>query len=305
MQNNTLHNLSINQFRNIFSDAPNVGMGDDFYIIDVSISDRNRALAHPCRIDGFMVIYCLSGHVKLNVNLHEYDLKPGMLYLNYPGNIIRVNELVDSDNEQLRYICVVMSRDFVGNLMVDVNKIFTQNLSLMDTPSIELDDTQKEILREHIALMVSILQNGSTFRLESVRAVLSSIFYQLAGVWSEYFSKRDAGEVSEITSRSRMIFEQFIKLVTEYHTQYRNVGFYADKLYMTPKYLSRVIKNVSGRSAPEWIDAYVILEAKNLLKYSGLAIKEIVYQLNFPSQSVFYKFFKAHTGMTPSEYKNS
>jgi AraC-like DNA-binding protein len=86
---------------------------------------------------------------------------------------------------------------------------------------------------------------------------------------------------------------------------YRNVGFYADRLSLTPKYLSRIIKEASGRSAPEWIDDYVILEAKNLLKYSGLAIKEIVYKLNFPSQSVFYKFFKARTGMTPTEYKNA
>ena len=102
-----------------------------------------------------------------------------------------------------------------------------------------------------------------------------------------------------------MLADQFLKLVSQYHTEYRNVGFYADKLCLTPKYLSRVIKSVTGRSAPEWIDAYVILEAKNLLKYSGLAIKEIVYRLNFPNQSVFYKFFKARTGMTPSEYRNS
>jgi AraC-like DNA-binding protein len=87
--------------------------------------------------------------------------------------------------------------------------------------------------------------------------------------------------------------------------KYRNVGFYADKLCLTPKYLSKLIKTTSGKSAPEWIDSYVILEAKNLLKYSDIAIKEIVYRLNFPNQSVFYKFFKARTGMTPSEYRNS
>ena len=110
---------------------------------------------------------------------------------------------------------------------------------------------------------------------------------------------------SQTTTRSKMVFEQFIRLVGEYHTKYRNVGFYADKLCLTPKYLSKLIKTASGRSAPEWIDSYVILEAKNLLKYSDITIKEIVYRLNFPNQSVFYKFFKARTGMTPSEYRNS
>ena len=74
---------------------------------------------------------------------------------------------------------------------------------------------------------------------------------------------------------------------------------------MTPKYLSRVVREVTGRSAPEWIDAYVILEAKNQLKHSNISIKEIVSNLNFPNQSVFYKFFKMRTDMTPSEYRNS
>ena len=74
------------------------------------------------------------------------------------------------------------------------------------------------------------------------------------------------------------------------------------KLYLTPKYLSKLIKNVSGRSAHEWIDSFVILEAKNLLKYSDLPIKQIVDELHF-NQTTFYRFFKAKTGLTPSEYR--
>ena len=128
------------------------------------------------------------------------------------------------------------------------------------------------------------------------------MLYHIAGILNR------RGHVSPeqlSTGRSRMLFEQFIRLVADYHMQYRNVGFYADKLCLTPKYLSRLIKNATGKSAPEWIDAYVILEAKNLLKYSNNTIKEIVYKLNFPNQSVFYKFFKVRTGMTPSEYRKS
>ena len=83
------------------------------------------------------------------------------------------------------------------------------------------------------------------------------------------------------------------------------MAFYADKLCLSPKYLSKLIKEVSGKCAPEWIDAYVMLEAKQLLRYSDMAIKEIVYRLHFPNQTVFYKYFKAHSGMTPTEYRNS
>lgn len=299
-----MYNITLDKFKAYFEGAPCVGMGEDFFILDANLGEGFNAMAHPCRFDCYMVIYCLSGHVKINVNLDEYELKSGMLFLNSPGNIIKLNELVNSGETPLRYICVMMSRNFVNNLMLDVNKILMQNRSFAMKPSIELDETQKHILGEHLTLMTRVLKDNTQFKLECIRSILSSVFYFLAGVWMEKLEYREIQSES-VTSRSRSLVDQFVKLVSEYHTTYRNVGFYAEKLCLTPKYLSRVIRDATGKSAPEWIDAYVILEAKNLLKYSSLAIKEIVYKLNFPNQSVFYKFFKARTGMTPSEYRNS
>ena len=108
---------------------------------------------------------------------------------------------------------------------------------------------------------------------------------------------------SGTSDRLSILFDRFIALVGEYSSSQRGVGFYAEKLCLTSKYLSKLIKQASGRSAPDWINSFVILEAKNLLRYSDLSIKEIVFQLHFPNQSVFYKFFKTHTGMIPSEYR--
>jgi len=299
-----MHNISLEQFKSLFPDAPSVGLGEDFYIIDVTLSEKNRPLGHPCRFDGFMIIYCISGHIKLNVNLEEHELKENMLFFNYPGNIIRVNELVNTRKEDMHCVCVLMSKEFVSGLMLDVNKIFTKNMEMMRIPGITLTQSEQDLLSEHIKLIIGITSSGIIHKEEAVRSILSSIFYMMADVWASRMAAQET--VSPVvSSRSRLVFEQFIKLVTEYHTTYRNVGFYADRLCLTPKYLSRIIKDATGRSAPEWIDSYVILEAKNLLKYSGHTIKEIVYRLNFPNQSVFYKFFKARTGMTPTEYRNS
>ena len=72
---------------------------------------------------------------------------------------------------------------------------------------------------------------------------------------------------------------------------------------MTPKYLSSIIKKHSDKSAAQWIDEYLILEAKSFLKYSDKSMKEIVNDLNFSDSSFFSKYFKKHTGMTPTEYK--
>lgn len=298
-----MHHISLPYFRELFSSCPSIGLGDDFFIMDIRLGEPHQPLAHPCRFDGYMLIYCISGHVRLNVNLNEYDLKENMIFFNLPGNLIRVNELVDTKQEDLHYVCIAMSKEFVGELRIDMNKLFTEGMSLLDNPSMEMTSAEQEVATKYLELIGKVLSSDMAFRKESICTIMASVFYMLAGVWSRKLESQKI--VPQTTSRSRMIFDQFIKLVSEYHTKYRNVGFYADKLCLTPKYLSKLIKDVSGRSAPDWIDSYVILEAKNLLKYSNVAIKEIVYTLNFPNQSVFYKFFKSRTGMTPSDYRSA
>ena len=81
--------------------------------------------------------------------------------------------------------------------------------------------------------------------------------------------------------------------------------FYADKMCLTPKYLSKVIKEKSSKSASEWIDNYVTLEARALLKSTNMTIRQISDELNFPSQSFFGKYFKRHQGMSPKEYRKN
>jgi AraC-like DNA-binding protein len=85
----------------------------------------------------------------------------------------------------------------------------------------------------------------------------------------------------------------------------KRVSWYAKQLCITPKYLSESVKQVSRRTPNEWIDNYVILEARVMLKDSALSIKEIAQQLHFPNQSFFGKFFKEHVGMSPSKYRKS
>jgi AraC-like DNA-binding protein len=302
MENTTLHNISLAQFRGFFPDAKYIGIGDDFYMLDIALQEKHQPLNHPCRFDGFMLLYCIKGSIRLNVNLKEFEISEGMLFMNLPGNIIRVNEIIETPIEDVRYFCMAISREFSQGLKMEVTKLFNEGVSMLENPGILLNDNEKELTWKHVDLLRSLLEKDIPYKKDAILSTLSSLFYVLMGVWND----SHLNELYDAQStRSKVIFDKFMKLVSEYHTQYRNVGFYADKLCLTPKYLSKLIKNATGRSAPEWIDSYVILEAKNLLKYSGTTIKEIVYKLNFPNQSVFYKFFKARTGMTPTEYRNS
>ncbi len=106
-------------------------------------------------------------------------------------------------------------------------------------------------------------------------------------------------------NRKDEIFELFIKEVQEDYTMERNVKYYANKLCITPKYLSSIVHEVSGKYATEWIDEYVIMESKALLRNSTMSIKEICQHLHFANQSFFAKYFKQHTGYTPKQYRNN
>ena len=206
--------------------------------------------------------------------------------------------------ETVQVYVAAMSKDYVSSIRLDFNKMFNESMALLSNPCIRLSDKEISMFRQFTTLATSILSSGLTHKKDILGSILSSVFYMFGAIWSSHLTEaRQNNKVPSV--RANLIFDQFLKLVTEFHTKERGVGFYADKLCLSPKYLSKLVKNISGRSAPDWIDSFVILEAKNMLKYSDVPIKEIVFSLNFPNQSVFYKFFKSRTGQTPSEYRNS
>lgn len=304
MENHNLHTVSLERFKNYFHDNNIVGSDGEFCFLNAKLTRESRNFSHPFRIDSYLFILCESGNLRLDVNLTEVELKKNMIFVCSPGNIIKIKDVVECESGKLSYIVLAMSKEYFSSMVLDLNKTLTDRLSQLDCPIFSISDEDIEMLSRNNELISSIMSSDLHFKKEMTNALIAAGLYHVLSVWYKSLTQNQSLNHVQ-SSRSRVIYERFLKLVTEYHTQYRNVGFYADKLSLTPKYLSKLVKTESGRSAPEWIDAYVILEAKNLLKNSNVAIKEIVYMLNFPNQSVFYKFFKAHTGMTPSEYRNS
>ena len=96
---------------------------------------------------------------------------------------------------------------------------------------------------------------------------------------------------------------KFLNLVTEHYSTNREVSFYADKLCISPKYLTMVVHDVTGKSAKECIVEHTLLEIKSLLREASLDIKDVVRLALFPSQSLLSRFFRKHTGMSPSQYR--
>ncbi len=304
MENSTTYKLDIPKLRSYIPLTQQIGIGDDFCMFHIKSSEQLRALEYPCRFEGLMIIYCGKGHVKLSVNLNEYEMTDRNLIIVSPEKIVKVTSIPDGGTEDVDLAIVAMSPKFAQDIHINFKRLLNEVLTLKRASGIVLNEEQEVMMGNYFALMARIVRTENSFKDNTLTSLVSSLISFIAGILAEKLEKFDETEF-QASGRSRIVFEQFIRLVGEYHTRYRNVGFYADKLCLTPKYLSKLIKTASGKSAPDWIDAFVILESKNLLKYSDISIKEIVYRLNFPNQSVFYKFFKGRTGMTPSEYRNS
>ena len=295
--------LNIKELRAIFPQASiNDTLSDDLFISEMRYISEMDIMKYPCRFRGYLAFFCIEGHFELEINLKRFSVRENSLFLYTPGNIVRVAIISKEEKEMVHFIVVAISSDLMSSTRFDFNKLYDESLHLLENPSVVLSEQEKNLCKSYLSLINEISELKIPNTKESVTSLISSIFYLMGALWgnrvTEAIKNQDEGSI-----RSKAVFENFLKLVRDYHTKERNLSFYADKLFLTPKYLSKLIKTVSGKSAHEWIDSFVILEAKNLLKYSDMSIKSIVYELNFPNQTTFYRFFKTKTGMTPSEYR--
>ena len=295
--------LNIKELRAIFPQASiNDTLSDDLFISEMRYISEMDIMKYPCRFRGYLAFFCIEGHFELEINLKRFSVRENSLFLYTPGNIVRVANISKEEKEMVHFIVVAISSDLMSSTRFDFNKLYDESLHLLENPSVVLSEQEKNLCKSYLSLINEISELKIPNTKESVTSLISSIFYLMGALWgnrvTEAIKNKDEGSI-----RSKAVFENFLKLVRDYHTKERNLSFYADKLFLTPKYLSKLIKTISGKSAHEWIDSFVILEAKNLLKYSDMSIKSIVYELNFPNQTTFYRFFKTKTGMTPSEYR--
>jgi len=299
----SLQTINLAQLRSAFPGENSTCLEDDFLLKEAYNISSPTGLQHPLRFDGYLGFFVESGHLDVEVNMKNYEVGPDSFMIIVPGYIVRVNPQ-NKPLKDLRVVLVALSKSFMPNIHIDFNNLFQEGMIAFDSPTTKLQGKEKEICKHYMTLTKAVMSSDIANKKEIVSHLASSVLYVFASLWTASIDAARA-HTPAATSRSKIIFDQFLRLVGEYHCQERTMAFYADRLCLTPKYLSKLVKQVSGRSAPDWIDAFVILEAKNLLKYSDASIKEIVYRLHFPNQSVFYKFFKAHTGMTPSAYRNS
>lgn len=152
-----------------------------------------------------------------------------------------------------------------------------------------------------IAAIESVLQNHTHyFRLEMLR---STFWMLLLDIANTYLHHAENDRTQKESGRMRDIFEHFISLLPRHIMESHTVGFYASKLCITPQYLSRIVRKISGQSVSEMINRLLIGELIKLLDDTDKSMQEIAEQLHFADQATMTKFFKRHKGISPTEYR--
>ena len=263
-----------------------------------STESHMQTFRFPCRINAFIIGVGTEGESSGLLNLQEFSIKKDSLFIFAPNSILQAQ----TSNEIKAHI-IAVTPDFMKRINIDTKHLLPLLLQFASHPCLEISHEESQALRNFIALIEQELKGSeSEFSAEIIGELIAGTIYKVGEILRHYLAEHPELE-NPSHNRAKEYFTQFTQLLSEHYKRERSVGFYARQLCITPKYLTTLIKRISGKSVSEWIDNYVILEAKTLLKYSDMSVQEIAYYLNFPNQSFFGSYFKRNTGMSPSQYK--
>ena len=289
--------LSVPEIKELLGNKDN---RDDFHVFRASSGDHYIE-GRTLRMKAFTLILCTDGMENGSVNLRDVSINKGSLLMSFPGNVLKI----ESGYPMATVRGIMISQDFMRMMNVDVKNSMPLFMRLAYNPMIHLSQKQQEDIERYLDLLENISDNDNlAHRDQIVSGLVSSMFFRISDMYEQSTQVANDKELS-VRNRREEYFAKFITLLSNNFKRERTVGFYAEQMCVTPKYLSLLIKEFSGKSAAEWIDYYVITEAKTLLRYSTMSIQEVAYELSFSSQSFFGKYFKHLTGMSPSEYKLS
>ncbi|MGN1263593.1 MAG: helix-turn-helix domain-containing protein [Prevotella sp.] len=244
-----------------------------------------------------LLALCTNGEAHYTIDTQEQTVKK--------NDVIIISERHVIDNyyasADISGICIVLTVKFFYETISNVSDISALFLFSKNHPVVSISPKEADTFKSYVYMLKEKLaDNDNHYRPELARTLILAMFYDMSNV-----IYRVQQQHSTRQTRADAIFTQFIHMVEEHFKQERRVGWYAQQMCITPKYLSEMVKHVSKRTPNEWIDRYVTLEMRLLLRNSSMSIKEIAIEMNFPNQSFLGKYFKEHVGVSPSEYRRS
>jgi AraC-like DNA-binding protein len=208
-----------------------------------------------------------------------------------PNHIIGYGEC----SEDYSTTMIVIDRSFFNELTN--RESFSGYLKYKNQPNYHLNNEQYSQITTILATLRLVVEIPHPKRTESLANLLDILFYAL----TDY---RGDESLNTVEVRNTHLFNSFYDLLINNYKQQHEIAWYAERLCLTPKYFSGVIRQITGKSAAQWINEMLILQAKRLLyTHRDMNIQQIAFELGFKGNANFCRFFKDQTGLRPSEYR--
>jgi YesN/AraC family two-component response regulator len=254
---------------------------------------------------GMSVILCKSGHIDVYHRGEMVRIGPNDLYVRVPAFDAKLGPYEYSDDYEFEQITVdakIFEQLMFDHMRVEPNwyakqeYVKTHPVFHLNAASIDFFDTYFHMME------LQLKDKPSDYRKQIMHAVAKAATMEMLN----YMDKLAVISTSEIermsVNQSDYTFREFTKLLQQYPHE-REVQWYAKQLKITPKYLSEICKDRSGKSAGEWIADITVAELKHMLRETTLPIREIARIMEFPNASFFCQYTKKHTGLTPNHYR--
>ena len=281
--------------RDSFQDIFLIADIDGHREIDEDVQDHTM----PMRLDALLMVLVLEGASEIALDYVPYTIGANSFTIIMSTHTIQLNKI----SEDFKGKLLVISREFIDECNTAKRSPSMANyMQLRKNPCTTFEPQETELVDNYIELLRSKIKNRTHFfQKEVMQNAFVGFLLEIANI---FMGKKD-GLLMPALSRKEELFEQFLQLLFEHCKEQHVVTFYAEKLFITPQYLSLILKELTGKSANKWIDDALIVEAKILLKAPQATVQQVADMLHFSDQSTFGKFFKKHMGISPMEYRKS
>ncbi|PZO32180.1 MAG: AraC family transcriptional regulator [Flavobacteriaceae bacterium] len=289
-----IRKLSISDILEILGDVP---QSEGLHVYMGKGAITTIPFPYPYRSDNFSVMLILSGTMKLQLDLISHTANPNDLIIISPRTINHILEI----GGNLELIAVSFTLDFARQSNRNKNEIdafeFFASKAIPKLTFSE-EECRNFIFLARLLMQENIEKNHEPYSDEVLHHTFSLLMYIVAS----RYKKENSGLKPEL-SRQEELTLKFLKLLDTHFKQQRSVQFYADSLCVTSGHLTKILKEVSGKTAGELIEEALLLEARILLSDPMLTIAQIADELRFSDQSSFGKSFKKNIGLSPTEYR--
>lgn len=255
--------------------------------------EQARPLANPVRAQMNFIILCCEGRIQLDINGNRRELEKNDVLFSCPDVVL--SDFMISPDFECKILC--LSERIIHELLREHIGVWNRAVYIRRTNVVSLtDDVVRQHSLYHALISQSMHMPDSQFGKQAMQSLIQSMLFCLCSILYE----PDTTEPQTYQTQSRQLFDRFLATLTKEKVKRRPVGYYADLLSITPKYLTMVCEHESGKPAKDWINQYVVEDVRYYLRNTATPIKEIADRLGFANISHFGSYVRRHFGQSPS-----